>query len=87
MSRKPPQGKWDQSNTVLLDDTALKAAAEPYNLVEVPEFGPNRDNYNDDVLGQVVGYLEELKYSGNVSYFMRTRPFAIDAGWKFQWPN
>lgn len=86
-SRKLRQRKWNQSNTVLLDDTALKAAAEPYNLIEVPEFGPKGDNYNDGVLVQVAGYLEELKYAGNASYFMRTRPFVVDGGWKFQWPN
>ena len=81
------QGKWDQNNTVLVDDTALKAAAEPYNLIEVPEFGPDGDNYTDGVLSQVAGYLEELKYSGNASYFMRTTPFVVDGGWKFQWSN
>jgi hypothetical protein len=86
-SWKSLQGKWDQSNTVLLDDTALKAAAEPYNLIEVPEFGSDGDNHEDGVLSQVAGYLEELKYAVNASYFMRTRPFAVDAGWKFQWPN
>lgn len=84
---RPGQGKWDQSNTVLLDDTALKAAAEPYNLIEVPQFGHDGDNYKDGVLSQVVGYLEELKYAGNASYFMRTNPFAVDAGWNFVWPN
>jgi hypothetical protein len=81
------QGKWDQSNTVLIDDTALKAAAEPYNLIEVPEFGLKGDKHNDGVLSQVVGYLEELKYTGNVSYFMRAKPFIVDGGWKFQWRN
>ena len=34
------QGKsfWDQSNTVLVDDSALKAASQPFNILQVPEY-------------------------------------------------
>ncbi len=31
-------GRWSQENTLLLDDSALKASAQPYNAVVVPEF-------------------------------------------------
>ena len=29
---------WDQTNTLLIDDSVAKAASEPYNHVEIPEF-------------------------------------------------
>lgn len=36
---KAPEGtRWDQTNTVLIDDSREKAAAQPYNLVLVPEY-------------------------------------------------
>ena len=32
------QGRWDQTNTILVDDSHLKAFQEPHNLLQVPEF-------------------------------------------------
>nr|KMM63806.1 NIF domain-containing protein [Coccidioides posadasii RMSCC 3488] len=29
---------WDQSNTILIDDSKIKAAGQPYNIIEIPEF-------------------------------------------------
>ena len=31
-------GSWDQSNTILIDDSVIKAAAQPHNLLRVPEY-------------------------------------------------
>ncbi|PGH04554.1 hypothetical protein AJ80_08498 [Polytolypa hystricis UAMH7299] len=38
--RKPEEyaGVWDQTNTILIDDSRLKAAGQPYNIIEIPEF-------------------------------------------------
>ncbi|KAF5005505.1 hypothetical protein F66182_15939, partial [Fusarium sp. NRRL 66182] len=41
--------RWDQSNTVLIDDSTLKAAANPYNIIQVPEF-TNVPNDNDNIV-------------------------------------
>ncbi|KAL2815927.1 NLI interacting factor-like phosphatase-domain-containing protein [Aspergillus granulosus] len=30
--------RWDQTNTILIDDSKLKAVSEPFNLIEIPEF-------------------------------------------------
>ncbi|KAJ5902518.1 hypothetical protein N7495_003046 [Penicillium taxi] len=30
--------RWDQSNTVLIDDSTIKGCAQPYNIFEIPEF-------------------------------------------------
>ena len=79
---------WGPHNTLLIDDSALKASAQPFNHVEVPEFFPDGgENVANgrDVLGQVVCYLEEARKWSNVSGFVRHRPFGIDAGWHWDW--
>ena len=78
--------KWGQHNTILIDDSALKASAQPFNHVEVPEFvRGSREKEGDgrDVLGQIVGYLEEARKWSNVSGFVRQKPFQINAGWRW----
>jgi len=79
--------RWDQTNTVLLDDSILKASAEPSNLIKMPEFlgyrQPDETKYGS-VLSQVAGYLEDTKYWADVSAFIRANPFRIDERWL--WP-
>lgn len=38
-----------------------------------------------DVLGQVVGYLEEMRRWGDVSAFVRKVRFELDGGWGWNW--
>ncbi|KAI5849491.1 NLI interacting factor-like phosphatase-domain-containing protein [Morchella snyderi] len=72
----PMDGKWDQTNTMLLDDSPTKAVGQPYNHVEVSEFlGTMREVREDRVLVNLVGYLEEIRWQGNVSAFIRAGPF------------
>ncbi|EPS41201.1 hypothetical protein H072_4894 [Dactylellina haptotyla CBS 200.50] len=69
---------FDQTNTVLLDDTCEKAATEPHNLIEVPEYTIQlHHEETDDALGQVAGYIEELRKWDNVSSYIRASPFNI----------
>ncbi|KAK5172607.1 uncharacterized protein LTR77_002727 [Saxophila tyrrhenica] len=70
------EGKWDQANTVLIDDSAEKAASEPFNVVQLEEFEGREDQMQSDVLGDVMRYLEELKVQADVSVYMRKTPFA-----------
>jgi hypothetical protein len=77
--------KWDQSNTVLLDDSVDKAASEPHNLVQVDEFTKETKFDDDDVLGRVVAYLEDLKWEADVSAAMRERPFICKNGDGWDW--
>lgn len=70
---------WDQSNTVLLDDSIEKAAGEPFNLIQIEEFEAKKDQMECDVLGQVVQYLEALKWQKDVSSHMKRYPFVYDA--------
>ncbi|RPB16059.1 hypothetical protein P167DRAFT_596159 [Morchella conica CCBAS932] len=77
----PGRGGWGQGNTLLLDDSPAKAVGQPYNHVEVSEFlGTMREVREDRVLINLVGYLEEIRWQGNVSAFIRTAPFGVSAG-------
>lgn len=67
-------GRWDQTNTVLIDDSSEKARSEPYNLIEIPEFFGD-DKEVGDVLPQVHDYLNFLSMHENVSATIRHSPF------------
>lgn len=75
-------GRWDQSNTVLIDDSILKAARQPHNILEVPEFAGEEELQNKDTLKKVAAYLEELRFHNDVSAFLRASPFVIDGSWR-----
>lgn len=73
---------WDQTNTMLLDDSALKAKGQPWNHVEVPEFlGAAIELKQDRALYAVVGYLDEARWNGNVSAFIKAVPFKVGGRW------
>ncbi|KAH0537848.1 hypothetical protein FGG08_005461 [Glutinoglossum americanum] len=75
-------GRWDQTNTILLDDSALKASAQPYNHISVPEFKGVRESESEkSVFNQVVGYLEAITLQRDVSSFIRKDPFEVADGW------
>ncbi|KAL8928006.1 MAG: hypothetical protein Q9208_002081 [Pyrenodesmia sp. 3 TL-2023] len=84
-------GRWSQENTLLLDDSARKASAQPYNAVVVPEFAKEdsmaKQKEGPDVLGQVVSYLETARMYNDVSSFVRMRPFKVNDGWACAWPQ
>lgn len=80
---------WSQKNTLLVDDSILKASAQPYNHIEIPEFIRNSDEAKaqcgKDVLGQVTAYLEEARMWDNVSAFVRQTRFEVDRHWAWDW--
>ena len=76
---------FDQRNTVLIDDSALKASAQPHNLLEIPEF--TGQITQQDVLGEVAGYLELLKVQEDVSKFISKTPFKADGTWSYNWEH
>lgn len=78
---------WGQHNTLLIDDSVEKAAAQPYNLINIPELTAKllkQEQAGDDVpvLAQVAAYIKEASLYRDVSCFVRTRPFTIDSGWE-----
>lgn len=80
-------GRWCQANTVLIDDSRLKAQKQPFNHIEIPEYTIRScdEGTGMEVLGQVVGYLEELRQWDDVSRFIRANNFEIDMGWSWDW--
>ncbi|KAL8843103.1 MAG: hypothetical protein Q9170_000233 [Blastenia crenularia] len=84
----PYGGRWSQKNTLLLDDSVLKASAQPYNAVVVPGFlkgsGEQRED-GKEVLGQVVAYLEEARKFDDMSSFAKRQPFRVNEGWGWDW--
>lgn len=94
-ARKHPEAhlgaRWSQANTLLIDDSVIKASAQPYNLVETPEFTEKSKEEKrkepNDVLGQVVAYLEEARTWDNVSSFVRERKFVVDTDWWWNWKS
>ncbi|KAF2118813.1 HAD-like domain-containing protein [Lophiotrema nucula] len=80
-------GRFNQRNTILIDDTSLKAAAQPFNLLEIPEFEGLEEDPNPEVLREVAGYLEVLRMQHDVSRFIRIQPFHDDGRWQYDWED
>ncbi|KAK1989448.1 phosphoprotein phosphatase [Colletotrichum cereale] len=74
-------GCWDQSNTVLVDDSLEKARSEPYNLLQIPEFFGDADEPGY-VVPQVHDYLNTLCYQSDVSAYMRENPFKVNGDYR-----
>lgn len=77
--------RWDQTNTVLVDDSAEKGRSEPFNILQLPEFEGLR-NEPPDVLPQVHDYLNSLCFQANISSYIRDNPFKIDANYRLPPP-
>lgn len=73
-------GRWNQSNTVLVDDSVEKGRSEPHNILVLPEFA-GASFEKADVLPQVHDYLNTLSLQANISSYMRETPFQLDASY------
>ena len=74
-------GGWDQSNTLLIDDSTLKASAHPWNHVEIPEFlveqGYDAREKQLQVFSKVAGFLHDLRKYDDVSRCLHKRALDI----------
>ncbi|KAB8254713.1 NLI interacting factor-like phosphatase-domain-containing protein [Aspergillus pseudonomiae] len=59
--------RWDQSNTILIDDSKLKALSEPYNILEIPEFTNQPGLDESTIFPKVMQLLDELATHDDVS--------------------
>lgn len=77
------KSRWDQSNTILIDDSKLKALSEPYNIIEIPEFVGFETAGLDGatIFPRVLDRLETLSLHDDVSKVLRewsvSRPDAL----------
>jgi NLI interacting factor-like phosphatase len=68
-----PDGRWSQANTVLVDDSHLKALSQPHNLLQVPEFTKKQKLTKEErrreleVVATLRARLEELRWTHDVS--------------------
>lgn len=71
-AQSPPVGqRWDQTNTILIDDSKLKALSEPYNILEIPEFTGNPSIDESTLFTNVLRKLDTLSRHDDVSKMMR----------------
>ncbi|KAM5342679.1 hypothetical protein ACJ41O_013645 [Fusarium nematophilum] len=73
-------GRWDQSNTILVDDSLEKGRSEPFNLLQIPEFSGLATEI-PNVLPQVHDYLNTLAYEADISRSVRQSPFKLDTAY------
>ncbi|GAB7330764.1 hypothetical protein MBLNU13_g02305t1 [Cladosporium sp. NU13] len=64
----------------------LKADSAPYNVVQVEEFTGKSGDTQDDVLGAVLVYIEDLAWERDVSSAIHYKPFecARRQGWNWR---
>jgi hypothetical protein len=80
-------GRFGQHNTILIDDSVLKANAQPHNLLQITEFTATPEDMKSDVLREVAGYLEAVRKQSDVSKFIHKEPFKVNGGWTYEWPQ
>lgn len=66
-----PGQRWDQTNTILIDDSNLKALSEPFNILEIPEFTNDPDIDESNLFNQVLAKLDALSRYDDVSKVLR----------------
>ncbi|KAJ5166362.1 uncharacterized protein N7482_005143 [Penicillium canariense] len=67
----PPGHRWDQTNTILIDDSKLKALSEPFNILEIPEFTNDPNIDESSLFTQVLAKLDALSRHDDVSKVLR----------------
>ncbi|KAG0093496.1 hypothetical protein BGZ92_005235 [Podila epicladia] len=71
---------FDQTNTILIDDSTHKSQLQPYNCIPIADFDFERAESGTDIeLLKVWQYLELASMQSNVSNFMRVFPFDSNA--------
>ncbi|KAF9955273.1 hypothetical protein BGZ72_003896 [Mortierella alpina] len=72
--------QFDQTNTVLIDDSKHKSQLQPHNGLALRDFDQDLARAGtDSELLKVRAYLEKLIYQENVSAYMRLHPFDSNA--------
>ena len=78
--------RFDQTNTIMIDDSIHKTQLQPYNSIILPDYDEDARNGGvDRELLKVRDYLTRLLRQENVSAHMRTSPFDASSA-EFQGP-
>ncbi|ORY93928.1 HAD-like domain-containing protein [Syncephalastrum racemosum] len=70
-------GKYDATNTIMLDDSPAKAVLQPYNSVHLTEFDHAKVDCHEgeSELADVRTYLRHLRYQSNVANYIKEHPY------------
>ncbi|KAJ5669264.1 hypothetical protein N7462_010334 [Penicillium macrosclerotiorum] len=79
-SNLPAGQRWDQTNTILIDDSKLKALSEPFNILEIPEFTNNPAVDESTLFANVLAKLEVLSRHDDVSKVLRLWNGRVEQG-------
>lgn len=72
------KGEYDPTNTIMLDDSPIKAQLQPYNCVHPTEFEHLSQAFvssGECELLHVMDYLKKLQFQTNVSNYMKHHPY------------
>lgn len=75
-----PGHRWDQTNTILIDDSRLKASSEPFNILEIPEFNDDPNIDESKLFAKVLARLDFLSQHDDVSKVLREWDERVDKG-------
>lgn len=79
-AKLPAGHRWDQTNTILIDDSKLKASSEPYNILEIPEFANDPSIDETKLFTKVLNRLDYLAHHDDVSKVLRVWNERVDKG-------
>ncbi|KAK4866709.1 hypothetical protein LT330_008262 [Penicillium expansum] len=79
-AKLPAGHRWDQTNTILIDDSKLKASSEPFNILEIPEFAGDPDIDETKLFAKVLARLDYLAHHDDVSKVLRVWNERVDKG-------
>lgn len=79
-AKLPAGHRWDQTNTILIDDSKLKASSEPFNILEIPEFADDPNIDETKLFTKVLSRLDYLAHHDDVSKVLRVWNERVDRG-------
>ncbi|KAJ5962576.1 hypothetical protein N7501_007517 [Penicillium viridicatum] len=79
-AKLPAGHRWDQTNTILIDDSKLKASSEPFNILEIPEFADDPNIDETKLFAKVLSRLDYLAHHDDVSKVLRVWNERVDRG-------
>ncbi|KAJ5822797.1 NLI interacting factor [Penicillium robsamsonii] len=79
-AKLPAGHRWDQTNTILIDDSKLKASSEPFNILEIPEFNNDPNIDETKLFIKVLNRLDFLAHHDDVSKVLRVWNERVDKG-------
>ncbi|CAI7659789.1 unnamed protein product [Penicillium glandicola] len=79
-AKLPAGHRWDQTNTILIDDSKIKASSEPFNILEIPEFNDDPNIDESKLFAKVLARLDYLAHHDDVSKVLRVWNERVDKG-------